>query len=410
MAWLRFVMRWQQFTGAIMAKGLEDTVLYIYNCLISLNEVGTGCEPVTAAEFHQANLGRRKDWPFAMNATSTHDTKRSEDVRARINVLAEIPEEWELCLARWRQWNREKKPLVQDRPIPQANEEIFLYQTMLGAWPLAEEELPSFRERLKAYVIKAAREATVHTGWIAPNEDYEHGLLRFVEAILVPSDDNIFLSDFRKFQAKVAYHGALNSLSQVLLKIGSPGVPDFYQGTELWDFSLVDPDNRRPVNFQKRVQFLKDLKKRAAKGLRPLVRQLLSRWQDGRLKLFLTYRALNFRQAHLDLFLHGDYLPLEVAGPQQEMALALARRQGTEWSLVIAPRLTTRNAYPGLPPLGARAWGETLLQLPPEAPAIWKNVLTADTLETTRLDQAQALPLKEVLRHFPVALLAGASA
>lgn len=409
-AWLRFVRRWQQFTGAIMAKGLEDTALYIYNCLVSLNEVGTDCEPVAVAEFHEAIRQRREEWPFAMNATSTHDTKRSEDVRARISVLSEIPEEWELCLIRWRQWNREKKALVNGSPVPDTNEEILLYQTMLGAWPLTEEELPPFEERLRAYVIKAAREAKVHTRWIAPNEDYEHGLLRFVEAILVPAADNIFLSDFRKFQEKIAYHGALNSLAQVLLKIGSPGVPDFYQGTELWDFSLVDPDNRRPVNFQKRTLFLKDLKKRAAKGLKPLAQQLLSRWQDGRLKLFLTYQALNFRQAHLDLFLHGEYLPLEVAGPQQEMALALARRQGPEWGLVIVPRLTTRNAYPGLSPLGARAWGETLLQLPPEAPAIWKNVLTADLLETTRQDQAQALPLKEILRHFPVALLAGASA
>jgi (1->4)-alpha-D-glucan 1-alpha-D-glucosylmutase len=345
-----------------------------------------------------------------MNATSTHDTKRSEDVRARISVLSEIPEEWELCLIRWRQWNREKKALVNGSRVPAANEEILLYQTMLGAWPLAEEELPSFQERLRAYILKAAREAKAHTRWIDPNEEYEHELLRFVEAILRPAADNLFLNDFLKFQERISYHGALNSLAQVLLKIGSPGVPDFYQGTELWDFSLVDPDNRRPVNFQKRTLFLKDLKKRAAKGLRPLAQQLLSGWQDGRLKLFLMHQALNFRRAHLDLFLHGDYLPLAISGPQEEMALALARRQGPEWALVIVPRLTTRNSYPGLPPLGERAWDETLLHLPPEAPAIWKNVLTADTLQTTRLDQAQALPLKDVLRHFPVALLAGASA
>ena len=409
-AWLQFVMRWQQYTGAIMAKGLEDTALYVYNCLVSLNEVGSDCEPVTVQEFHQANQWRRDNWPFTLNATSTHDTKRSEDVRARLNVLSEITGEWEQCLTRWGQLNREKKPRVNGNPVPDANEEILLYQTMLGAWPLAVEEEISFGERLQAYVVKAVREAKVNTRWIDPKSEYEKALVEFVRAVLDPSGDNLFLQDFRRFQERIAYHGALNSLAQVLLKIGSPGVPDFYQGTELWDFSLVDPDNRRPVDFQQRVKFLKGLRKRVAKGLRPLARQLLSQWQDGRVKLFLIHQALNFRQAHLDLFLHGEYLPLAVSGPGEELAVALARRHGQEWGLVVVPRLTTQNAAPGRPPLGEGAWGETLLHLPPEAPGAWKNVLTGETLETSCLHQEQVLSLKNIFQHFPVALLAGTSA
>ncbi len=266
--WLGFVMRWQQFTVPVMAKGLEDTALYVYNPLISLNEVGTDFLVVAPEDFHRFNQGRQAKWPFALNATTTHDTKRSEDVRLRINVLSEIPREWEACLQRWSAWNAAKKREVHGLAVPDANEEYFLYQTLLGAWPLFEAELPGFKERLKAYVIKAAREAKVHTRWIDPDFEHESALLAFVDDILEDTPANAFLSDFREFQAPLSSSGALHSLSQVLLKIASPGVPDLYQGTELWDFSLVDPDNRRPVDFYQRARLLGDVKKKESKGSR----------------------------------------------------------------------------------------------------------------------------------------------
>ena len=264
--WLRFVMRWQQFTGPIMAKGLEDTALYVYTPLVSLNEVGGSFQAISPDNFHNFNLKRLSSWPHSLNATSTHDTKRGEDVRMRLNVLSEIPLEWEACLKRWSAWNQSRKRSVDGMAAPDSNEEHFLYQTLLGAWPLFAEEMPEFKERLTKYIIKAAREAKVHTRWIATNMEYESALAAFVEAVLNEADNNEFLKDFQKFQSRLAYYGALNSLSQVLLKITSPGVPDFFQGTEFWDFSLVDPDNRRPVDFHKRVQLLNEVRMKESKG------------------------------------------------------------------------------------------------------------------------------------------------
>ena len=325
--WLKFVMHLQQFTGPIMAKGFEDTVLYIYNPLISLNEVGGSFQPVQVDDFHSFNLNRQKTCPGSMNATSTHDTKRSEDVRARLNVLSEIPGEWQACLQRWSALNLAKKVVVNGNPVPDRNQEVFLYQTMLGAWPLDPAEVPAFKERLQAYLIKAAREAMVHTRWVSPQLDHENGLLAFLDGILDEAGNQEFIKDFRQLQSRLAYFGALNSLSQLLLKIASPGVPDFYQGTELWDFSLVDPDNRRPVDFAKRTQLLNKLKQQEKNGRAALVAGLLSHWQDGRLKLYVTYQGLKLRRTYPELFRQGAYLPLTVQGKRQNQVLALARRQ-----------------------------------------------------------------------------------
>jgi (1->4)-alpha-D-glucan 1-alpha-D-glucosylmutase len=405
--WLRFVMKWQQFTGPIMAKGLEDTTLYVYNPLVSLNEVGTDFQVVSPEDFHRFNRTRRENWPFSLNATSTHDTKRSEDVRMRINALAEIPREWEEHLLRWSAWNQSQKRYVQGRAVPDANEEYFLYQTMLGAWPLWEEELPEFKERLKAYVIKAAREAKVHTRWIAPYPEHEKALLAFVEAILDDTADNAFLQDFREFQARLAYYGALNSLSQVLLKITSPGVPDFYQGTELWDFSLVDPDNRRPVDFQERPRLLRDLKRRDAKNPGALIREMLRHWQRGGIKLYVTYKALNFRQTHPDLFLQGDYLPLATLGPQGKNVVAFARRRKNLWVVVVVARLVSKILAAGEPYCDQEVWRENFLSLPPEAPGEWLNIFTGEKLPSQQQPQSRLLPLDHLLRNLPVTLLFG---
>lgn len=408
--WLRFVMRWQQFTGPIMAKGLEDTALYVYNPLVSLNEVGTDFLVPAPADFHQFNRCRQENWPATLNATSTHDTKRSEDVRMRINVLSQIPHEWEGCLTRWSAWNQPQKRYVQGRAVPAANEEYFLYQTLLGAWPLFEEELPEFKERLQAYVIKAAREAKVHTRWIAPNHEHENALTAFVQAILDESDNHEFLDDFKEFQARLAYYGALNSISQVLLKIASPGVPDFYQGTELWDFSLVDPDNRRPVDFQKRARLLKDLRMKEGTKGETLIQELLTNWKNGAIKLYITYKALNFRKAHQDLFLQGDYLPLVTTGPQGRRVVAFARRLENTWVIAGAVRLFTDLQAPGDHSCREQVWQESFLSLPPGAPTELMNIFTGQPIKSMRNGQAGSCPLAELLQNLPVFLLFGQAA
>ncbi len=406
--WLRFVMRWQQFTGPVMAKGQEDTALYVYNPLISLNEVGTGMGPVSVEEFHRLNRERLQKWPHTMNATSTHDTKRSEDVRLRIHVLSEIPQEWASCLERWSRLNRRHKTTLGEAEAPEARDEMLLYQTLLGVWPLAEEDVHGLGRRLRDYLIKAVREAKVHSRWIAPNPEYEKAVTDFADKILSSGDDNEFLPDFLAFQRRLAYLGALNSLSQVLLKITSPGVPDFYQGTELWDFSLVDPDNRRPVDFQKRRSFLDGLKNHETKRLEDVLMDLLANWKDGRIKLYLIYKVLNFRRNNLELFQNGDYLPVGAAGPHKDRVVAFARRLGDRWALVAAPRLLAPLVQGEQAPLGPRPWAETSLIVHKDAPLIWNNVLTAESLRVAK-GAVNTLALGQVFASFPVALLAGVS-
>ena len=404
--WLDFIMRWQQFTGPIMAKGQEDTAFYVYNPLISLNEVGSCFEAVEPAAFHAFNRQRQEAWPCTLNATSTHDTKRSEDVRLRLHVLSEMPEEWEEGLKLWRAWNQGHKQEVNGLKVPDASEEILLYQTILGAWPLDPEEFPAFKNRLREYLIKAVREAKIHTRWISPNLEHEQALETFLEVILREGEDNAFLQDMQKFQTRLAFWGALNSLSQVLLKIASPGVPDFYQGTEIWNLSLVDPDNRRPVDFHQRSLLLNYLKKQENQNHPVLIQEILDQWETGALKLFITYKALNFRREHLDLFVHGDYLPLTAAGERESHLVALARRHESLWALAAAGRFFSRLAPPGEFPVG-EVWGETALLLPEAAPRQWHNIFTAEAVSAVSAPEGPALPLKQVLRDLPVALLYG---
>ncbi|MGC8491070.1 MAG: malto-oligosyltrehalose synthase [Syntrophobacteraceae bacterium] len=403
---LNFVMRWQQFSGPIMAKGCEDTALYIYNPLISLNEVGTGLKPVSVEAFHEFNRQRQKLWPHTMNATSTHDTKRGEDVRARINTLSEIAEEWQEVLDRWKRLNTAKKVSVDGLRVPDPNEEAFLYQTLIGAWPLQSEEVPAFRRRLKSYMIKAAREAKVYTRWTAPDSGYENALLAFCDSILEETGAQKFLEDFLETLSRLAGLGALNSISQLLLKIGSPGAPDFYQGTELWEFNLVDPDNRRQVEFRKRVRILKEIKRRESKTPDTLIAELLANWKDGRIKLYTTYKALNFRRNHRELFHEGDYIPLACSGTKENNVIAFMRKKEDRWALIAVPRLAAKLAAQG-EPLGELAWEDTSLIVPPEAPGSWTNVFTGLRVEAPSGSERGRLPLRRVFAGFPVALLDG---
>jgi (1->4)-alpha-D-glucan 1-alpha-D-glucosylmutase len=398
-AWLAFVMRWQQFSGPVMAKGMEDTACYVYNRLVSLNVVGGVSRPVTVEEFHTFNAERARSSPLGLNATSTHDTKRSEDVSARINVLSELPELWNACLERWSRWNCSNKRLAHGVMAPSANDEVLLYQVMLGAWPLDEDEVPDFKERLRNFVIKAAREAKIHTNWLAPEVDYEQALLGFVDAILDPDAGNIFLRDFLRVQAMLAPFGSIGSLAQAVLKITCPGVPDFYQGTLLWDFSLVDPDNRRPIDFARRIRLFGAVTPENGQSRLPLLEDVLENWRDGRLKLYVVSRALEHRRAHRALFLAGDYIPLDVSGPAAEHVIAFARRVNGEWAVVAVPRLLAALCRGRDPASNPGIWTGTEIHLPPDAPGGWRNVFTGE------LVRGRPLAASRLFGQFPVAVL-----
>ncbi|MEO6872029.1 MAG: malto-oligosyltrehalose synthase, partial [Chthoniobacterales bacterium] len=374
-----FVLKFQQVTGPIMAKGLEDTAFYIYNRLVALNEVGGEPERfgLSAEGFHQRNAERQTQWPATMLSTSTHDTKRSEDVRARMAAISEIAQTWRRSLGKWRTVNRRAKRRIDDADAPDGNEEYLLYQTLLGSWPLepwrelSDDARREYVGRIQQYMAKAMKEAKVNTSWVQPNEEWDSAVAEFVERILSPAPQNKFLDSFLPVAEEVARIGAINALSQVLLKLTSPGVPDFYQGNEVWDFSLVDPDNRRPVDYEKRRGMLESLGEAAPEDL-------LGNWADGRIKLFLTQRLLVFRRENPELFLRGSYEPLAVSGTFAESCIAFARRWEEKQIIVLAPRLVARV---GVPPIG-ELWKETAVQLPKNASEL-RNLFTGEAIATT---------------------------
>ncbi|MGA2027139.1 MAG: malto-oligosyltrehalose synthase, partial [Syntrophobacteraceae bacterium] len=402
--WLHFVMRFQQLTGPVMAKGVEDTTHYVYNRLLSLNEVGGrpghfGC---SLEEFHNFNSKKRKLWPDSLNATSTHDTKRGEDARARINVLSEMPDEWRKRLRTWIRINKGKKKRVHGLAVPDRNDEYFLYQTLIGAFPFLQSDYPDFVQRIKAYIVKAVREAKVHTAWLKPDTEYENAYVSFAQKILARSKANEFLKDLIPFCKRVSHYGILNSLSQTLIKITSPGVPDFYQGSELWDLSLVDPDNRRPVDFEKRRAMLAGIREQDDADIGRLVQDLLTTREDGKIKLFLIYRALKAKKTNREIFRSGAYLPLEPAGRFRNHVVAFAWRHEQQWALVVAPRFLSHLVNERDFPLGRQVWQDTEVIMPDGAPAAWRNVITGEVLSA-----GEALSVGDILLSFPVALLMG---
>jgi (1->4)-alpha-D-glucan 1-alpha-D-glucosylmutase len=382
--WVNWVMKWQQLTGPVMAKGLEDTAFYLYNPLVSLNDVGG--DPIApetyfgVEEFHRRMHERRARWPFTLNAGSTHDTKRSEDARARINVLSEIPQEWNKHLKRWHRLNSAEDA------IPDRNEETLIYQSMLGAWPIDTD-------RFKTYVTKALREAKVHTSWLNINATYERRVLDFVDRIFDPFRSGEFLEDFLKVQKKVSFYGAISSLSQTVLRITAPGVPDFYQGQEVWDYSLADPDNRRPVDFAARIRMLQEVRDANLKDL-------VNEWPDGRVKMFVIWKTLNFRRRYLDLFLRGEYIPLRVIGARADHLVAFARRYRKEWAITIVPRLVTSFTRTDRWPLGLQAWIDSTVECAEACPTEWTNIFTGEKSNSPIL-------AAQVFGTLPVAVLHG---
>jgi (1->4)-alpha-D-glucan 1-alpha-D-glucosylmutase len=400
--WADFVMRFQQFTGPLMAKGFEDTTLYVYNRLLSLNEVGGAPDifGVDLDEFHRFNQRRFQGWPYTLNATSTHDTKRGEDIRARLNVLSEIPEDWERSLKTWNKVNAKHKKKIGQLRVPERNDEYLLYQTLVGAYPPRDDDRLGFGDRIKQYMVKAVREAKVHTAWLKADQDYEEACLSFIEEILTPSPENGFLEHFLPFQKRVAFYGIFNSLSQALIKITSPGVPDFYQGTEFWDLNLVDPDNRRPVDFEERWRVLSEMKGRASTGRAALIRELLQAREDGRIKLFLILMGLRARKDYQEVFLSGRYRPMDVVGAHRDHCIAYAREAGEVRVVTIAPRFLVNLVKEGEDPLGMNVWQDTRIPLEDGSPRSWRNALTGEVLHAS-----DSLVVGEVLRSCPVALL-----
>ena len=420
---LPVAMKVQQYTAPVQAKGIEDTAFYRYNVLLSLTEVGGTPRQFgrTVESFHRANAHRLIQWPLEMNATATHDTKRGEDARARVNVLSEIPSEWREAVSRWMRLNKNLRTTVDGAPAPDRGDEYHFYQALLATWPPAPEDAPSpdrapddLVGRLVGYMSKAIRESKLHTSWISPNDAYESAVTRFVERALAGDGAGRFVPALVPFARRVAKLGMVNSLAQLTLKLVSPGVPDFYQGTELWDLSLVDPDNRRPVDYAHRRALLD--------GLEPLLSKtgvfstgpddppaglaaLLEDWHDGRIKLFVTASGLRLRRARPDLFHRGSYVPIAVDGTGEDHVVACARQWGSDVLLAVVPRLTTSGQFPGNA-TGEYLWRDTRLLLPDQ----WRNrafrsVLTGAPVKPIRTAHGTWITMSQVLAAFPVALL-----
>jgi (1->4)-alpha-D-glucan 1-alpha-D-glucosylmutase len=409
---LEFVLRFQQFTAAVAVKGEEDTALYRYNRLVSLNEVGGDPEEfgLPVPEFHRRCRERLRVKPYSMVATSTHDTKRSEDVRARIDVLSEMPDSWEDAIWRWRRLTTGAKGPGASRRAPTQNDEYLFYQTLLGAWPHpGTGDHAEFVERMVAYMRKASKEERRETSWMEPSQTYDRGLELFVRRTLRRATGKAFLNDLAGFRRAIDWYGMLNSLSQTLVKLTAPGVPDTYQGNEVWDYSLVDPDNRRGVDFSIREAMLARLDGTLAKeGALAAAKGALRAMGTGLSKLYLTASVLRFRAANGALFREGGYTPVWGAGPGRDNLCSFARDGPAGSCLVCAPRFFSELCEEGEFPLGRATWGGTRLSLPPNHPESYVNVLTGEWVGVQGPKNRASIVAAEVFSSFPVALLRGA--
>jgi malto-oligosyltrehalose synthase/4-alpha-glucanotransferase len=387
---LKFFQRCMQFTVPIMAKGIEDTAMYDYNCFVSHNEVGDSlkAQGITTDEFHTIMRQRQMEMPFSMNATSTHDTKRGEDVRARLNVISEIPEEWISNVEKWRKENSSIKELLKNKEVPDVNEEYFIYQTVTGIMPFNGKTNEHFLTRVEAYLVKALREAKVNSNWDEPDESYEKLVCEFVKKILKPGSN--FLKTFLPFHQKISTHGAINSLVQLTLKSTCPGIPDFYQGTELWDLSMVDPDNRRPVDFVKMEQMLSSVLKEEAQCQGDFLKYLYDKRDDGQIKMWFSHKLMEERRKNPELFVHGAYCPLTVTGKYRENILAFARYHLNTWYIIVVPLFTAILSGNSIT---VADWGDTKVLLPELAPEKLISVLNG-----SHFNNYGYLPVSEILK------------
>lgn len=393
---LRFYQRCMQFTGPLMAKGVEDTLMYTYNTFIGHNEVGDSPEAFGASpeQFHQQMIDRQQKWPLSINGTSTHDTKRGEDVRARLNVLTDLSDEWFNAVTEWREMNKSLKT----NNALDANDEYLIYQTLLGAYPMPGEDEDDFEVRIQEYLQKAMREAKTHSNWTTPNEEYENAAKNFAVRLL---DRNTpCWPGFEKLHKKVSDYGIINSLSQLLLKFTCPGVPDVYQGTELWDLSLVDPDNRRAVDYQKRQRFLEEIESTDFQADENFINQLWEQRYNGKIKLWLLHQLLNDRKQNVELLSEGDYIPLNVEGEFKDNVLAFARRYEETWRIVAVPLHLAFVSKQQQKEILSIDWSDTRIVLPGEAPLEYEHFL----FKTQGKHQTE-IAIKDIFKKFPLAIL-----
>ncbi|MCW3078978.1 malto-oligosyltrehalose synthase [Segetibacter sp.] len=393
---LRFYQRCMQFTGPLMAKGVEDTLMYTYNRFIGHNEVGDSPEAFgnSPEEFHQKMLDRQEKWPLSMNGTSTHDTKRGEDVRARLNVLTDLPDEWLSAVKEWKELNKELK----EQGKPDANDEYLIYQTLVGAYPMPTQGDDDFKNRVQEYLQKALREAKTHSNWTTPNEEYEAATKDFAVKLL---DTNTpFWKNFEKFHKKLSDFGVVNSLAQVLVKFTAPGIPDVYQGTEFWDFSLVDPDNRRPVDYELRQQLMNELEAQANEEHENLMSHLWENRYSAKIKLWLTHALLNERKENDKFFAHAEYIPLTVDGEYASNVLAYARHLQNNWYVIAVPLHLACLCKQQQQEILAVDWKDTRIVLPTEAPTSYQHLF----LKKAGTHQKE-IALKEIFKCLPLAVL-----
>jgi (1->4)-alpha-D-glucan 1-alpha-D-glucosylmutase len=417
----RFAVKCQQVSGPVAAKGVEDTAFYRYFPLASLNEVGgeLDAKPLSADEFHRLMRHRIESWPHSMCATSTHDSKRGEDMRARLHVLSEMPGEWAEAFLRWQKLNRSHLSDLEDDSVPSANDEYLIYQTLVGTWPLeriTEAELEEYRDRILQYLEKALREAKVHTSWMNQSEAYESGVRNFITGIL-SRDNPGFAAELSAFVAQIANAGFVNSLAQLLLKMTLPGMPDFYRGTELWDFNLVDPDNRRPVDYDARRHRIKNLASAAEKVLPNLAADLATRWPDADIKMWIMSAGLRLRRERPEIFSFGDYIPLTITGPAAQHVLAFARRWESQIAVTVVPRhfyrlsaqsVSANKKKPAAAPTAD--WQDTAVTLPEDFPQQWTSSLSGESHSASNREidpqtRSLALNAADLFAVFPVALL-----
>jgi malto-oligosyltrehalose synthase len=393
---LRFYQRCMQFTGPLMAKGVEDTLMYTYNRFIGHNEVGDAPEAFgdSPEEFHQKMADRQQKWPLSLNGTSTHDTKRGEDVRARLNVLTDLPDEWISIVKEWREINA---GLKKDN-APDDNDEYLIYQTLIGAYSMPGEDEDDYTNRVQEYLQKALREAKTHSNWTLPDEEYEAAAKNFAVQLLDKSKP--FWSSFEKFHRKIADFGIVNSLAQVALKYTCPGVPDLYQGTEFWDFSLVDPDNRRPVNYEERELFLNELEGQANEEHDSLMQHLWEKRYSAKIKLWLVHELLRVRSENVEAFTTGEYLPLIVEGEYKQNVLAFARKSDDLWFVVAVPLHLASLTKLLNTDLFSIDWKDTRIVLPAGAPATFDHLFS-----NAKGEHNSQIELKNIFKSLPLAVI-----
>lgn len=401
-----FVMKFQQITGPVMAKGVEDTAFYRYFPLAALEEVGGHPESMgtSLAQFHRKMTERAQSAPSALSATDTHDAKRSEDARARLSVLSEIASDWEKAVDEFRAMNQGLRASVPGVVAPDEHDEYLFYQTVLGVFPPGQDAPPAdLAPRVAAYMTKAIHEAKRHSSWINPSRPYDDAVDAFVHAALDPNRSKPFLDALAALRRRIELPGLFNSLTQTVLKIAAPGVPDFYQGTESWAFHLVDPDNRHPVDFTARQQILEDLLRRFEAAPLEVVDSLLEAPHDGRVKMLLTALGLRCRMRHAPLFRSAPYVPLDVRGERAAQIVAFARQGDGDAIVVLAGRFYTRLGDRAARPTGD-AWGDTDVMLPPELAG--RSLVNAFTRETILLatNEVVSIPIADAFRHLPVAM------